>query len=112
MESTKKGAATGKGDLPTRSPGARRSVAAGLDNPVVAVEKLIAGLGELTPDAQAKAAIARVLAVRLLESEPAAAAAVAKELRSVLDDILDAASEQDEFVRGLFAGVRDQAEPE
>lgn len=78
-------------------------------NVSAAVEKLLTGL-ELDDAGQAKAAIARSLAAKLDETAAStaatsylAAAGIAKELREVIDAVLESTGETAEFVAGLFS---------
>lgn len=80
-----------------------------------AVDKLLDGM-VLSAEGEAKAAIARALARQLDQASSAesgamamATAGIAKELRGVVDAIVEATSADDEFVHGLFAEVGDPA---
>ena len=80
-----------------------------------AVEALLATL-ELDAAGQARAAIALALASKLDEAQGAdsgtiamAISGIAKELRAVLDAILESQGDDDEFTDSLFAALGDPA---
>jgi hypothetical protein len=80
-----------------------------------AVDALLSSL-ELDAAAQAKAAIARALASKLDEAGgqesgtiAMAISGIAKELRAVLDAILESQGDDDAFTAGLFAEVGNPA---
>lgn len=92
---------------------ARRPVAAPDRSVATAVEKLLATL-TLDEAGEARAAIARALARKLdqsavSDSGPVAMsmAGIAKELRDVVDAILEGTGDDELFVAGLFAEVGD-----
>jgi len=83
---------------------------------VAALEVLLASL-ELDEACEMNAAIARALAGKLDEARrdsngavAMAISGIAKELRAVVDSILEATANDDEFVADLFAPVGDAAE--
>jgi hypothetical protein len=99
-------------------PKARRQTAqapgAALPSVVRAVETFLRTL-DLDEMGDAKAAIARALALKLDKTqhstvgiEAQAVASIAKELRAVLDEIRDATSDASEFAAGLFSEVGDR----
>lgn len=80
----------------------------GTDQVAAAVDAFLATL-DLDEAGKASAAIARTLAVKLDQARTdttgaiaMATAGLAKELRSVLDAIIDASSDAGDFVAGLF----------
>jgi hypothetical protein len=77
------------------------------------VEALLADI-ELDSFGEARAAIALMLAAKLDEAAgdhngavAMAVAGISKELRAVIDSILEITAEDDDFVAGLYAGVGD-----
>lgn len=112
----KKTAAAKKAPAP-RKPAARRAPAAPDRSVAAAVDKLLATL-TMDEAGEAKAAIARALARKLdqaaiSDSGPVAMsmAGIAKELREVVDAILEGTADDEEFVAALFAPLGDTTHP-